>query len=132
MQVHECVSFILLRDNRVLLEKRSKDKAHDPNLIAIPGGHMEQGETREQTLLRELKEELDIVPNAYNYLCSLYHPTGELQLIHYYVVTSWTGNILSLEADEVTWHPLDANPIDIAADKIALAEYQRLQMLFAK
>ncbi|WP_417529165.1 NUDIX hydrolase [Marinomonas shanghaiensis] len=128
MQVHECVSFILLKDHQVLLEKRAKDKEYDPNLIAIPGGHMEHGETREQALLRELKEELDIVPTNYVHLCSLYHPTGELQLIHYYVITQWTGTIVSLEADEVAWHSLEANPLDIEADKVALAEYRRLSL----
>lgn len=132
MQVHECVSFMLLKDNQVLLEKRAQDKEYDPNLVAIPGGHMEHGETREQALFRELKEELDIVPTSYMYLCSLYHPTGELQLIHYYVITQWTGTIVSLEADEVAWHSLEANPLDIEADKVALDEYLRLRSLLAE
>ena len=127
MKVHECVSFILLKDNQVLLEKRAKNKEYDPNLIAIPGGHIELGETQEQALFRELKEELNIVPNSYVHLCSLYHPTGELQLIHYYVVNRWQGEILSLEADEVTWYSLDSNPLDVEADKVALAEYRRLR-----
>lgn len=96
-------------------------------MIAIPGGHMELGETQEQTLLRELKEELDIVPTSYFHLCSLYHPTGELQLIHYYVVNRWQGEVLSLEADEVTWYSLDSNPLDVEADKVVLAEYRRLK-----
>lgn len=127
MQIHECVSFVVLKDHQVLLEKRAQDKEYDPNLIAIPGGHMEHGETREQTLLRELKEELNIVPTNYLYLCSLYHPTGELQLIHYYVINDWEGTIVSLEADEVSWFPLHTNLLDIAADKIALSEYLRLR-----
>ncbi|RNF52814.1 NUDIX domain-containing protein [Marinomonas hwangdonensis] len=127
MQIHECVSFVVLKDQQVLLEKRAQDKEYDPNLIAIPGGHMEHGETREQTLFRELKEELNIVPTNYLYLCSLYHPTGELQLIHYYVINDWEGTIVSLEADEVSWFPLHTNPLDIAADKIALSEYLRLR-----
>ena len=40
MQVYECVSFLLIQNEQILLEKRSKNKACDPNLIAIPGGHI--------------------------------------------------------------------------------------------
>ncbi len=106
MEVHECVSFLLVSEGRVLLEKRSMTKASDPGLVAIPGGHMEDGETKEQTLVRELGEELDLEPVSFGYLCTLYHPTNELQLIHYYVVSAWAGDLRVLEADEVFWHRL--------------------------
>ena len=126
MEIHECVSFLLVDRGKVLLEKRSLSKETDPGAIAIPGGHIERGESRVQALIRELKEELDITPIAHQYLCSLYHPTGELQLIHYYVIHSWRGDIRVLEADEVAWHPITSAPVGLAADKVALSEYQRL------
>ncbi|BDR16122.1 hypothetical protein VspSTUT11_40980 [Vibrio sp. STUT-A11] len=91
MKVHECVSFILVKNSQILLETRAKDKDTDPGAIAIPGGHMEPGEDQTQTLFRELKEELNVTPQSFLYLCSLYHPTIELQLIHYYIVTEWEG-----------------------------------------
>lgn len=127
MHVHECVSFILIRDEQVLLEKRADDKLSDPGLIAIPGGHIELGESQLDALVRELKEELDVVPESHHYLCSLYHPTEELQLIHYYVISSWHGEIKSLEAAEVTWHAIQSAPIDIEADRIAMSEYSRVK-----
>ena len=49
MEVHECVSFILVKGDHVLLETRSKDKDSDPGMIAIPGGHMEKGESQPMT-----------------------------------------------------------------------------------
>jgi len=124
----ECVAFLLVHGGRVLLEKRSAFKASDPGLTAIPGGHIERGETREQALERELAEELDIVPESYSYLCSLYHPTTALQLIHYYVVTRWQGTMTAREADEIAWHPLSdaSRAIDIDADRVALSEYRRI------
>ena len=114
---------------RILLEKRSATKKLDPGLTAIPGGHIEPGETRERALERELMEELHIVPTSYGYLCSLYHPTTDLQLIHYYVVSQWRGTMTAHEADEIAWHPVAdaAAAIDIMADKVALSEYQRLK-----
>jgi len=126
MKQHECVSFILLKDKQVLLEKRAIDKATDPGLITIPGGHIEQGETQLQTLIRELDEELTIAPIQYHYVCSLYHPTRELQLIHYYVISKWQGELTALEAETVQWYPVDSAPVGIEADKIALQEIKRV------
>ncbi|MGR5209408.1 NUDIX hydrolase [Vibrio rotiferianus] len=127
MEVHECVSFILVKDDQVLLETRAKDKDSDPGAIAIPGGHMEQGECQQTTLFREMEEELKINPSQFGYLCSLYHPTIELQLIHYYVVTSWQGDIQSLEAESVDWYSIIKAPVSAKVDSIALSEYQRLE-----
>lgn len=124
--VSECVSFLLIRDEQILLEKRADDKASDPGLIAVPGGHIESGESQLEALVRELKEELDVVPDSHRYLCSLYHPTDELQLIHYYVIPSWTGEIKSLEAAAVFWHDMQNAPIDVAADGVAVSEYLRV------
>lgn len=126
MKVHPCVSFLLIKDNAVLLEKRSMSKDSDPGLITIPGGHIEAGESQEQALFRELEEELTVKPLSTTYLCSLYHPTTELQLIHYYVVTRWQGEIKAIEADEVFWRSIKGCELDIAADQIAVKEYLRL------
>jgi mutator protein MutT len=121
---------MLIDGDRVLLEKRTKDKACDPDITAIPGGHVELGESQHQTLVREVIEELNVVPEQYHHLCSLYHPTSELQLLHYYVVTQWRGDIAALEADEVYWSTLHSAPVDTDADRVALTEYARLVGLF--
>ncbi|MBY7770197.1 NUDIX domain-containing protein [Vibrio fluvialis] len=126
MEVFECVSFLLVKNGQMLLEKRSAVKTHDPNIVAIPGGHIELGENQTDALLRELDEELAVSPQKSVYLCSLYHPTGELQLLHYYVIPQWSGDIAGHEADEVFWANIDPNAVETDADKLAVMEYQRL------
>lgn len=126
MQVHDCVSFILLKDQCVLLEQRSESKKTDPGKVTIPGGHIEGKEQQEQALLRELKEELDIEPSDYRFLCTLYHPSEELQRIHYYVITRWEGEMRVQEAQSVAWHHFDNAPVDLDADRVALSELSRL------
>lgn len=126
MDVHECVSFILLKKSQVLLEKRSESKETDPGLITIPGGHIEHGESQVQALFRELDEELNVVPIHYKYLCSIYHPTKELQLIHYFIVSDWKGDITAQEADSVAWYSLNTDLVGIAADSVALKEVERV------
>ncbi|MDC5704767.1 NUDIX domain-containing protein [Vibrio europaeus] len=126
MQAHECVSFIMLNGSKVLLEKRSEHKETDPGLITIPGGHMERGESSVQAMLREVKEELNVTPTTYQYLCSLYHPTEELQLIHYFIVSGWDGEIRPYEAEGIEWCTLESAVVEIAADEVALNELRRL------
>lgn len=126
MRAHECVSFIFFSEDKILLEKRGKHKRSDAGLWNIPGGHIENAESQLQTLYREVNEELNVQPIRSCYLCSLYHPTSELQLIHYYVVSEWHGQMSSQEADEVKWFSLSAAPVQIQADQIALSEFQRV------
>ncbi|MEZ9601393.1 NUDIX hydrolase [Vibrio sp. 10N.286.46.A8] len=126
MKVHECVSFMLIEHDSVLLEKRSEIRETDAGVINIPGGHIEGDESQVQALFREVNEELSVNPKSYKYLCSLYHPTSELQLIHYYVVDCWSGAISAQEAESVHWYPLSSAPVGIEADKLALAEFFRV------
>lgn len=50
------VGLIIIRNEKVLLLKRRPDDFL-PNVWEIPGGHVDPGETIEQTLARELLEE---------------------------------------------------------------------------
>lgn len=126
MIVHECVAFILIDDGKVLLEQRSLHQGSGSALLNIPGGHIETGEDQVTALARELTEELTVQLESHQFLCSLYYPATELQLIHYYVVTKWSGVIQALEAEAVYWHEIADAPLKGDTDKIALSEYIRL------
>ncbi|QUJ69099.1 NUDIX domain-containing protein [Photobacterium sp. GJ3] len=127
MKVHDCVSFMLIRGDQILLEKRKLTKTVDPGLMAIPGGHVEPGESLVDALLREVEEELTVKPLLYFPLCSLYHPTTELQRLHYFVVTDWQGSLSAQEAEDLIWTSVyESEPATVAADNIALAEYRRV------
>ena len=120
MVEHPCVSFMLIKNGKILLERRSMSKKHDPGLVTIPGGHMEMGEKPQDTLLREMAEELAVVPTQYRYLCTHLHKTTEWQKIHYYVIDAWQGTIEAHEAEEVFWHDLSEHRADIESDRLAL------------
>ncbi|MBT3866157.1 NUDIX hydrolase [Candidatus Woesearchaeota archaeon] len=59
------VNAVLVKDGKVLLIKRG----HFPfrNTWALPGGHIEEGETEEKTVVREVREEagLDFKPKYF-------------------------------------------------------------------
>ncbi len=121
----EAVAFLLVKDGKFLAEKRRMDKEAYPGMLAVPGGRMEIGETMEDTLIREMREELSVTPLVYEYFSSIEDPDvyGGL-MIHYYWVSSWEGDIRSQEAEEVLWVPLlDHNNIEVLIDKEAVKKF---------
>ncbi len=57
------VAGILVRQGRLLLSRRPAGSAW-PGLWELPGGKVEDGETPEEALVREWKEEMDVTPLA--------------------------------------------------------------------
>jgi 8-oxo-dGTP diphosphatase len=120
-KVNICVGGILCRENKILLGKRSAHRSFYPRVWDIIGGHAASNETPEQTLTRELKEELDVIATEWKLLTVL--PDQELglneQYIYYvYVVTDWLGsprNILIDEHDALGWFEIsEALQLDLA------------------
>ncbi len=92
-------------DNRVLLSKRPEGKTL-AGLWEFPGGKVDAGETPEQALRRELKEELDIevcetclAPFTFaSHTYNAFH-----LLMPLYLCRNWEGEIAPQEGQEVAW-----------------------------
>ena len=117
----ECAVALIVANGRVLLGHRSPDRVNYPNVWDLFGGHVEAGETIEATLARELDEELQITPVAYERLTELQEPeAGPYGRKRYTIfkVTSWTGPGPLLAGDEhteIAWFtPAEANQADLA------------------
>ncbi|MGA1820085.1 MAG: NUDIX domain-containing protein [Thermoplasmatota archaeon] len=123
----EAVAFLLVKDGRFLAEKRRPDKEAYPGMLAVPGGRMEVSEDRIGTLFREMMEELKAKPLEYAYLCSLDDPEVYDGLtIHYYVVPSWEGEPVPLEAEDLEWIDLrDSGKIEVPIDRQAVEIFNK-------
>jgi len=92
-------------DGRVLLAERPAGKPM-AGLWEFPGGKVEAGERPEQTLIRELKEELGIVVSepclAPLTFTSHAYPDFHL-LMPLYVCRRWEGIVAPQEAQQVVW-----------------------------
>jgi 8-oxo-dGTP diphosphatase len=92
-------------DGRVLIAQRPEDKPM-AGLWEFPGGKVESGERPEQTLIRELKEELGVVVNE-NCLAPLAfashaYPDFHL-LMPLYVCRRWEGTVTAAEGQQLAW-----------------------------
>lgn len=92
-------------DGRVLITRRPEGKSM-AGLWEFPGGKVEPGETPEETLIRELKEELDIDTSA-SCLAPLTfashgYPDFHL-LMPLYVCRRWQGIVRPTEGQATKW-----------------------------
>lgn len=63
--MHRVVVAVLIEAGRVLLTRRSATRSAYPSCWALPGGHVEDGESEQQALRRELAEELGVRVTAH-------------------------------------------------------------------
>lgn len=123
----ECVAFMLIKDRRVLAEKRKLTKKVAPGMVALPGGHVDAGETLEATLARELHEELGVAPTQVAYVCTLAHRAEEFRKLHYFAIEQWTGELENHEAESLLWIALDElQQLNLDVDRLAVQEYLRV------
>ena len=123
----DCVAFLLIQNRAVLAEQRKWSKPVAPGIVAIPGGHVDSGETIEAALHRELMEEIRVTTPSLLYICTLCHRAEEFRRIHYFAVTDWDGEIENHEAEALLWIPFDhLHQLDLEMDQLAVREYMRV------
>ena len=117
-------------DGRVLLAQRPPDRSM-AGLWEFPGGKLEPGERPEETLIRELDEELgiDVTEACLAPLTFASHVYDEFNLLMpLYVCRKWEGQVRGREGQELIWvkpvrlrdYPMPAADIPLIAPLIDL------------
>lgn len=101
--VHVAVAVILDPGGRVLLTRRAPD-SHQGGLWEFPGGKLEHGETLEQGLVREIREELSLEILASMPLLEVRHDYGDKHvLLDVHLVRDYCGEPSPQEDQPMAW-----------------------------
>lgn len=116
---------LLDADGRVLMSRRPNDKRHG-GLWEFPGGKIEDGETPEQALTRELWEELGVEPceTCFQPFSFASHNYEDFHLLMpFYLCRQWDGIARPLEGQEIRWvFPDRIVGLDLVPADITLAQ----------
>jgi 8-oxo-dGTP diphosphatase len=105
---------VLLKEGKILLGKRLTSELEGAESWTMPGGHIEFGESFEETAKREVLEETGIIVRAVRVFCV----NGDRsERAHYVTVGAVAENFVGepnvMEPDVITewrWFPLDKLP----------------------
>lgn len=123
----------LEQEGKILLTHRYNTKYMN-NRYAVPGGHLEEGESLQAGAVREAREEagIEIAQEDLRFVHLSYRPAENLKDEYvdiYFAASTWSGTIHNPEPerhDEVAWYPLDDLPEHIIPyEKAALDFYKQ-------
>lgn len=114
---HEVVAALIIQSQKILLGQRSSTRQYYPNVWDVFGGHVEPGEEQEQTLVREMQEELGITPTKWVFIETIHESSDQLTF-HLYLVTAWSGTPHNRQPEEhsaIGWFSLtEASELHLA------------------
>ena len=115
-----CGCIIINDKDEILLMKRKTGTKLEKGMWSRPGGTLEFGETAEETVKREIKEELgiDIEVKFHDYSENIVNEDGK-----HWVALGFIGKIISGEPknlephkhEEIKWFPLNNLPEDLSS-----------------
>lgn len=128
----DTVSFMVVCEGRLLVERRSLNARVAPGVVAIPGGHVHEGENLVDAVQRELKEETGLNCDSLTLITKKFHPASqENQTVHYYMCNNWVGELECNEADELFWISFEELDIlEYEIEREAVAELSKHLSLF--
>ena len=99
---------IIESDDKILIAQRKSEDVIFGGLWEFPGGKIEDGETPEECMARELMEELEIEVEVGTLITSNKHryPNGIFELLAYRV-QHICGNFVLNDHDEIKWITID-------------------------
>ncbi len=117
MKTIEVVAAIIRKENKIFATQRGYGEWKD--WWEFPGGKIEEGETPEEALKREIREELSAEISVDEFLCTVEHDYPKFHLTMHCYLCSLAGEALHLneheaakwllmdELDSVKWLPAD-------------------------
>ena len=94
---------IITKNNKYFIAKRNKNK-HLGGFYEFPGGKQDKNETLQETVIREIKEELEVNIFVGKKLGEEYYKDEKINVhLHYFFCTIISGNIVLKEHEDSAW-----------------------------
>jgi len=112
------VYLMLIKDNEILLSRRYNTGFHDGE-YSLPAGHLAGNETLIQAMIREAKEEVDIVleTTALKLIHVIHRKEpNEERINFFFIAEKWQGEPKIMEpnkCDDLRWFRLDSLPENV-------------------
>ena len=109
MKTIEVVAAIIKKQDKIFITRRSYGEFAD--MWEFPGGKIELGESREEALIREVKEELELDINNLEYLTTVDYDYPNFHLTMHCFICEICGGELVLNAhNDAKWVSLEELP----------------------
>ncbi|SHO60209.1 (deoxy)nucleoside triphosphate pyrophosphohydrolase [Algoriphagus zhangzhouensis] len=125
MKKVEVVAGVIYFKDEILCVQRPKNKLHYiSEKFEFPGGKIEQGETKEEALHRELLEELNVSTNIKTFFLTVVHEYPDFELTMHSFICEVDSKELTLhEHIDQKWLTINELPdLDWAAADIPIVE----------
>ena len=126
MKTIEVVAAVIFREGKVLCVQRAE---HDKEYVSLkwefPGGKVEVGESREETLVREIEEELVVEIHEIQFLMTVEHSYPDFHLtMHAYTCTLKAREVELREHIGLKWLAVEElDQLDWAEADVPVMEY---------
>ena len=117
-KIYIAVHLALRQNDDVLLLRREGSGYHDGD-YAVPAGHLEYGETAQEAMIREAKEEIGItlIPKQCDVMYVQHRYRFDREYVDFYIQTKkWKGKIRNMEpkkCSDLSWFPINNLPSNI-------------------
>ena len=102
MKTIKVVAAVIKRNNKIFVTQRGYGEFKDG--WEVPGGKVEKGETKEEALIREIKEELDTVIKVDSYLDTIEYDYPDFHLsMDCFICSIVEGNLVLKEHEDSKW-----------------------------
>lgn len=104
MNKNEISIAIVKNSENLFLISLRPEGAHQGGKWEFPGGKVEKNEAPEQTMCRELSEEIGLNAVSYQLIESKFFDYGDTVLhLHFYLVTQFSGKAQGREGQPIKW-----------------------------
>ncbi len=114
---------LIEHNGKVLIAKR-KPERHLPGCWEFPGGKIDAGETAEECIVRELREEFTVETTVVKFLAETHHKYETVTIQLFGFIMKWvSGEFQLIDHDEIAW----VEPAEIRNYNLAPADFPLLE-----